>query len=324
MSVLRRAPGTPVEHGDALLGALIDLGLKVRKVDEASVELTREQIVWLQGSANWFPSAARRLAGLPPDRRPLVVLWHTESLPAPKLAGLPTQRRHARELAKIALRDLRAADPQTNFRRLRKLLAAGLPDLLVVPARYKQEFLAEHGISSAFVPVGYHPSEHGADRGLERDLDVLFLGQLTVPRRKKLLRRLRREGIRVEAAGDWHDPTLWGESRTRLLNRTRIFLNLFRYPWQRSDHRLLAGMATGTLVISEPIYRPEPFVPGTHYVSARADELSSVVQHYLENEDQRARIAEQGRRFVTEDLRMTQSASEVLARITDQIGQRVG
>ena len=68
-------------------------------------------------------------------------------------------------------------------------------------------------------------------------------------------------------------------------------------------------------VVSEPIYRPEPFVAGTHYVSAPAEELPEVIRYYLEHEDERAAIAREGQRFATQELTFERSVRVLLERL---------
>ena len=112
----------------------------------------------------------------------------------------------------------------------------------------RREFLAERGISAHWVPLGYDASR-GYDMGLPRDIGVLFLGTLNVPRRRQILERLRSRGVNLAVMGSPSDPACWGENRTRLLNRTKILLNLARSPGQLPDTRRILGMANRALVI---------------------------------------------------------------------------
>jgi hypothetical protein len=195
-------PRRPAGEGYSIVAAtLLGLGYEVRPVPDPDFALSGDALVWMTGGPHWFPVCWRRLLAAAPAARPPVVLWHTEPLPLPRAAGLPLAPLHARELAKIVLRDARRNDPRSNFRRLRQLLERGLPHVLAVSTLERQEFLAEHGIDSEFVPYGYRAESHGRDLGLERDIDVLFLGSLDVPRRKRILRRLERDGVAVEAVG---------------------------------------------------------------------------------------------------------------------------
>jgi len=303
--------------------ALEELGHDVTQVADGALDASPTDVVWIWGNANWYPQAMRTLAALPSDRRPALVVWHSEPLPYSKTAGLPRARLHAREIAKIVLRDARATDPYSNAWRLRRLAEHGLPDVLVVTSEAQREFLADAGIACEVAPIGYHPAQ-GNDLGLERDIDVLFLGALEVPRRKRALRALTREGVGVQSAGDWSDPRYWGDDRVRLLNRARILLNVSRHPGQYSGERLVLGMANRALVVSEPIYRPEPFVPGEHFVAVGLDEMAGVVRHYVQHEHERDYLARRGHAFVTTELKMTQSVSRILDVLARRLDARDG
>jgi glycosyl transferase family 1 len=311
----------PVHRGrrhpiDALLEAR---GHRVTDVADGPFDADSADVLLVLGNAAWFPTLRHEL--LRARRRPLVAIWHTEPLPLPRRAGVRRTHRHARELAKVVLRDPRANDPATNYRTLLELSGAGLPDLLMVGGRASQEFLAENGISAEWVTPGYHTS-HGRDLGLRRDIDVMFLGATDVPRRRRLLRRLGSNGINVQVAGSWHDARWWGEERTRVLNRVRILLNIPRRPGELSADRLILGMANGALVVSEPIFDSTPYVPGEHYVSAAPDDFPRVITRFLADEATRARIAAVGQRFATRQVRFECSVSRLMSLIDERLSAR--
>ena len=293
---------------------LTQMGHRVSLIRDDFPDPKSFDLLWIAGNANWHPRILRQLAlhRQAGGRRPLVLIRHTEPLPMPKDAPFPRPRLHLREIAKILLRDARATDPFTNARRLGQLARARLYDVLVVSTPSRQAYLAECGITSSMVPMGYHPS-YGRDLGLERDIDVLFLGALDVPRRRTLIARLREAKVPVQAMGSWYTTGTWGESRTRLLNRTRILLNIQRFPGELSGQRMLLGMANKALVISEPVYMPGPYVPGQHWVQATIDEMPATVAHYLAHENQRREIAEAGHDLAVNHLRLEQSVAEILA-----------
>jgi hypothetical protein len=292
-------------------------GGRLRITEGAPQDVPEHGLVWIQGNAAWYPAFRRRLMSLPPDVRPTVVIWHNEPLPPPRSAGLPSPRLSFRELAKIALRDARATDVYTNYWTLRQLHRAGLPDVLVVSANGRKLFLDERGIPSHFVPFGYDP-RMGRDLATERDIDVLFLGALNVPRRNRTIQRLRDQGIAVAALGDWSDPAYWGEPRTRLLNRVKILLNIPRTEAEYSGARILLGLANKALVVSEPILDPAPYIPGRHFVMAQLDRLPELIRYYLNNETERERIVEQGHRFAVDELTMERSVQRILRIVQDR------
>ncbi|MGZ6727661.1 MAG: hypothetical protein ACXVEM_09470, partial [Gaiellaceae bacterium] len=85
-------------------------GVRAQVCDDGAIGEPSDLLIAL-GNGRWFPKSLRRLTALPHDRRPLVAFWQDEPLPLPPGAGLPVQRLHLRELAKIALRDRRVTDP---------------------------------------------------------------------------------------------------------------------------------------------------------------------------------------------------------------------
>ena len=299
--------------------SLIEAGYRVTQVADGPLDLAPDRILWIQGNANWFPAVCRQLANTPKPERPPVILWHCEPLPPPKASGLPWPRPYLREIARLLLRPKGATDVYSNYCRLRRLAQHAVPDLLVASTPSRQEFLAERGIAAHWVPLGYHAPTHGRDMGLSRDIDVLFLGTLDVPRRNRQLERLRRQGIQVSVVGNWSDPACWGESRVRLLNRTKILLNISRHPGNLSDSRLILGMANKALVIAEPMYKPAPFVPGQHYVSAGVEEMPEAIRYYLAHEDERRRIVDEGHRLVTQEVTAARSVGRILELLREHV-----
>ncbi len=294
-------------------------GHEVRCIGDEPAALEGVGLVWIQGNANWFPGVCRRLETTPAARRPLVVIRHGEPLPPPRVSGLPQPRLHLREIVKMLLRDRRATDVYTNVRRLRRLARHGIPDVLAVASLSWQEFLTEQGIASEFVPTGYRRGT-GGDLGLPRDIEAVFLGTLNVPRRKRAIQRLRSDGIDLIAVGSWTDPTYWGEERNKLLNRACTLLNLQRYPGDLASSRLVLGITRGALVVSEPIYRPEPFVPSRHYVEAPLDEMASLIRFYRDHPNERQRIVDEARRFLHEEM----TIERTMAHLNDLIASRLG
>ena len=143
------------------------------------------------------------------------------------------------------------------------------------------------------IPLG-SGQRHCVDLGLERDIDVLFLGTRDVPRRQRMICRLERAGVDVDVRGSWTDRSFWGDERLRLLNRTKILVNFGRFAGHLPGHRFVVAMGAGALVVSEPVYRPEPYVPGVHYSEAPPDELPAAIRRYLADDDARRNVAANG------------------------------
>jgi len=287
------------------------LGFDARLVSDDEFDTSADRIVFISGNALWHERALDRIRPLPRDERPFVIVWYSEPLPFPRASGLRLEPLNLREIAKIVLRDRRITDAHSNARHMRRIAREGIVDLLTVAARSYQAFLAEEGIGSELIPVGYHPV-HGHLLDLERDIDVLFLGDLRVRRRKRILRRLERDGLPVRAIGSYADPTYWGEGRTQILNRAKIVLNLPRHPGLLAESRWPVTMSTGGLLLSEPVYLPGPYEPGRHYVEAEIDQMAETARRYLNDEEARLRITDEAHRFVTQELTLERSFADLL------------
>lgn len=297
------------------------LGFQTRLVSDSEFDVSSDRILFISGSPLWHKRALDRIRPLPREERPFVIVWFSEPLPLPRVAGLRLEPLTPREAGKIVLRDRRISDARSNARHMRRLGREGIIDLLTVATRGYQEFLAQEGVPSELIPVGYHPV-HGHLLGLERDIDLLFLGDLRVGRRKRIFRRLEREGLPVRTIGSYADGTYWGDARTQILNRTKIVLNIPRHPGLMAESRWPVTLATGALLLSEPVYLPEPYVPGKHYVEAPVDEMAATARRYLDDEDARLRITDEAHRFMTEELTLERSFAELLALAARRVSAR--
>jgi hypothetical protein len=299
-------------------------GHQVAQTADASLDLSKFGVVFLLENCGWFPKILEAFGALRNNsERPLLVVWHWEPLPLPTAAATRRPRFSLREIAKILLRDARATDPYTNFRKLRHLSDKGWPLLLVVSSQAWAESLEERGIPAHWVPYGYDSSCGGKSLGEPdgaRDIEALFLGALEIPRRRKIIQELRRKGVKLEARGSWTDKELWGERRNGLIHRAEAFLNIQRYPREIGAHRLILGMANRSLVVSEPIYRPEPFLPGKHYVETEVREMPDVLRYYRTHREERAEMVERAYQFVAGDLRMEESVARILSLIHERRG----
>ena len=275
------------------------LGMVSRLVTEREVDVSPDRILFVSGNTRSYKRTLQRVRSIAPVERPGVILWHTEPLPMPRSAGLRPEPPTLRELAKIVLRDRRINDHYSHARHLRRLAGQDVVDVFTVTTKSYQAYLAEHGIAVEQVPFGYHPSQ-GRLLDLERDIDVLFLGEFRMRRRRRILRRLRREGLDVLVLGDYSNPRLWGEARTELMNRTTVTLHIPRLEGHCSDIRMNMAMSNGALLVSEPLCLPYPYQPGEHYVESPLDELADTVRRYLADEEERRRITATAHAFITQ------------------------
>ena len=179
---------------------------------------------------------------------------------------------------------------------------SGWLDRVVVSTIQKQRYLASRGIPADFAPTGLSDA-FGANRHVDRDIDVLFLGDIDkVPGRRRKLTSLE---AAITAAGYRFEKATrgqFGEARTRLLNRTKIILHLHNIPWDTPWKRWFIATANGAMVASENLSVPEPFVPGVHYVEAPFDSLAETILDLLGQPERIRDIAATCQSFVRTNM----------------------
>lgn len=178
------------------------LGHRVTMAEDGPVDLGACEVILLHGNPGYFPRLRRQLLATPKDRRPLVAVLHAEPLPPSRASGISRRPSLSlAEIAKILLWDRRATtDIYSNAFKLRRMMREGTLDLLFTTSAETLEYAREKGYQCWQVPYGYHPT-FGRLLGLERDVDVLFLGDTRPPRRRRLLDYLAEQGIEVTVRG---------------------------------------------------------------------------------------------------------------------------
>jgi hypothetical protein len=210
-------------------------------------------------------------------------------------------------------------DAANNYRWIKMASRRGLLDIVITSTAYGCRFLHEQGIPAHFIPLGYH-SVFGGDLQLERDVDVLWLGGMTIYRRRYLNRlgkELRVRGVKfLDRRG--YQKGVWGEERTRLLNRAKVMPHICAIPPQFPGLRFVLGAANKALIISEPVYDSSPFIPGKHFVVGPVEALPDLIDYYLQHEDERLAIVNEAYTFVTQEHTMHRSVTRLLELITSQ------
>ena len=267
-------------------------------------------------------TVARQVLALPPKDRPLLIWWLTEN-PAP--SWIPPNIGLGAAKLRLWLDDqfngLEASTKQRlmGAHRLRVLgqlhwaKQQGALGILVVTNHARADYYRAHGFDPVVAPLGYHRS-YGTDLGLGREIDVAFMGQLMGKRRQRILpplfAELQRRNISVAAV-----EGVYGETRTRFLNRSRILLSVLRAPQDFVGQRIMLGAANRAMVISEPMLNPDPFVPDRHFCVVPVVALADTIDHALQNLDGFQPIMNEAYRLVTEDLTCAKMVQRVLKRV---------
>jgi hypothetical protein len=310
--------GASIAAGSTAAGWNVTNWPRVR-AHELSIDGMSFDTVMSYGPHNGSMLPAARLLERASRWRPRFIWWLCEN--APDLALSPAVVTAGARIRWIGDRLLGYDNAETGRSRLRTFLTKGhrhrimaelrhfrrrgLLDRLIVTSRARTHLLEQMGFKPMTIPLGYHEA-YGRDIRLTRDIDVLFLGDAGIPRRRAILKtldsQLRPLGIRFEI----YDRGRWveGHRRTQLLNRTRILLNLFKSPADFTGHRLLLGMSNKALVVSEPFVDPFPFQRGEHFLEARAVDMVDTIAAALTDNDSRHRIVERAYEFVTRELAM--------------------
>ncbi len=305
---------------EALTDSLCLTGATVRAV-EAAAEVSPEQddLLLLVGTPTYLTDPLGDLAALRAraGRSPLVFLWHLEHLPdletpTAKIAAMLLKNWLDARRRGGGYSNSRAA----NFHVIRQGVRRGLLDRVFVFTPRKAQFLQKHGVASEYLPAGHHPLWGTSGTG-ERDIDVIFLGEVLKDRRGEIVGEVRdalaKEGVALRTMYDFNPIGLWGEERNALLRRCKIYLSVYRHPSDFSGLRFSLGMGNGALIVSEPVADPFPFVPGKHFVQAAVPDLASAILQYLRDDAARARICEQATALLTTGYTMRASAERIVA-----------
>jgi hypothetical protein len=202
------------------------------------------------------------------------------------------------------------------FRGLRK----GWLDAAFVSTEQKRSLLELWGVSATVLPVGQQPG-FGRDIGLPRDIDVLFVGSLKTQKRRNalvdLVSKLRRRGLVAHVPED----VVWGEARTRLVNRSRMMLHLHQFSWDTPWIRWCIASANGAVVVSETLSVPTPLRPGIDYLEAPLESLADEILALSRDEPRRLAMRDACRARI--DATMTQAASlDHLARRLTELARK--
>ncbi|MBV9852738.1 MAG: glycosyltransferase family 1 protein [Armatimonadetes bacterium] len=305
----------------ALRNSLRQAGASVRMVEAvADVGPERDDLLLIVGTPNYIGHLLQDLTTLRRrhGRAVRVFLWHLEHLPdletpEPVLWALLLKNWLEARRAGGHYGNSRAA----NYHVIRQGARRGLFDQVYVFTPRKARFLEKHGVAAEYLPAGYHPIWGTSGSG-ERDIDVLFLGEVLEDRRGRIVKAVRaeleKEGVALKSMHDFNPNGLWGEERNAILQRSKIYLSVYRHAQDFSGTRFCLGMGNGALIVSEPVADPFPFVPGEHFVQAAVPDLGRAVLTYLRDEAGRVRICAEATRFITEDYTMHASAQRIVAR----------
>lgn len=190
------------------------------------------------------------------------------------------------------------------------------------------------GLRCFHLPLGYDSLlEQATPSGnFERNVDICFLAAMTKRREKFIaahadlfaahschLRFVPIEFAKTEQTRSYLPPL----RRNALLQEARILLNVhyseLRYfEW----HRALVALANRCCFITETCEGFEPFVPGKHFVMAKADELPACCEYYLHHDNEREEMAQAAYTFMREHFTQEDNCREFLRQVSRVFAQQ--
>ena len=175
------------------------------------------------------------------------------------------------------------------------------------------------GLPTHVMPWGATPPWY-ADLGLERDIDVLWLGNGDSKGRDKRLahiyRGLRAQDVKLYVADGLENPIAVGQERTELLNRAKITLNLPQTWYDDNFSQFALAASNRSLILSGPLLPHCPaYERGTHFVSAPTERLPETILHYLTHDEERLQIVENAYQLVTTKLSFRSSIEAIMDKI---------
>jgi spore maturation protein CgeB len=162
------------------------------------------------------------------------------------------------------------------------------------------------GVPTLYAPWGASQRWY-EDLGLERDIDVLWMGKRGSQRRSRILdqvfRELKSKGLNVYIGDNEENPFIFGKERIRHLNRAKITLNITRTWYDDNFSRFTMACSNRSLVVSEPVLSHcIEFKKNIHYVSAKIEDLPNTIIYYLEHEEERKQIVDNAYNLMISDL----------------------
>lgn len=295
------------------------------------------QIVFSFAPYGKFFPLVKELEQMPRARRPLLVHWNTEGMPDLRLpwaftylvAGgrawldrtkyrLDQRLRNGNGSKTLSFLDSRmlrfryVGDYYYAYRR-------GILNVLADSSAIYSHLHNSHGLPTLYAPWGSSPTWY-KELNLERDIDVLWMGNLDSRRRRKLIENVRNElrkhGVDIYMADNLENPFIFGEERIRMLNRAKITLNVTRTWFDDNFSRFALTIPNRSLIVSEKLLPHCPtYQPGYHYAAAAPEELAQTVLYYLEHPAERQRLVDNAYCLATSRLTFKNTVKQIMQEV---------
>ncbi len=174
---------------------------------------------------------------------------------------------------------------------------------LVVNASVLEEY-AGHAIAAAYWQIGYEDPQERAPKVPKHD--VVWLASLYDDKRKAVAEALSEFDHHIYQPSDESVSTLYNFTNGKAIYRNaKIAIGTNEYPdaYGFVSNRLFQAMAAGNCLLLHQhipgLYDLTGITEGKHYVEFQSiDEMVNKIEYYLENDDERRRMANRGTAFV--------------------------
>lgn len=273
-------------------------------------------------------------ARIPLGHRPVVIHWNTEGMPDLRIPprvirALGAMRSkigrmgYSNSVIDNLLYSMRpVANIDKSFKRYRfhgdyeYAYRKGWLHILSDTSHIYSQIRSKIGLPTLYAPWGASQRWY-KDLGVERDIDVLWMGTRGSQRRSRILDQvfseLKSQGLNLYNADNEDKPFIFGEQRTSLLNRAKITLNITRTWYDDNYSRFTMACSNRSLVVSEPVLpHCTEFIANIHYVSAKIEDLASTIVYYVEHEEERRRIVDNAYALMMDKLKFEKSLRKML------------
>ena len=299
----------------------------------------KAEVVFSFGPYGKFLTIPCQLAKMPPDHKPIFVHWNTEGIPDPRipwkimssiagwrswLGRVQDSRNGSARIPGTERLFSLIESRMSRFRYLGDYYYAhrrGWLDIFADTSEVYAEIHRRHGLPTIVAHWGATRQWY-KDLGLERDIDVLWMGTRGTKRRSVILDRVRNEleanGVRMHVADGKENPFIFDDERIYYLNRSKITLNITRTWYDDNFSRITLAAPNRSLIVSESVLPHCPsFIEGTHYVSVPVERLAETIRYYLDHEEERLRIVDNAYHLVTTKLVFRESIKSIMDAVNE-------
>ena len=179
-------------------------------------------------------------------------------------------------------------------------------DKVILHDNHSLEYLLKRGhrniVGQVILP--FEPRLH-RKLDLEKKFDLVFIGLMS-PYRKEILEYISRRF-------PVYTPNVWGEEMVKTINQAKIILNIHYTPILNTEHRIIESLASGCFVLSQKLFNAELFEDRKHLVYFNNDNVYELIEYYLEHEEEREKIAQQGMEEVRKKYTAVQQLQKILS-----------